>query len=60
VLIHSPKAGRRVARMVEKPSTMAVYAISEEALAPLRHLPFRQFAAARFPNEVSLLSLLAT
>jgi uroporphyrinogen-III synthase len=60
VLIHSPKAGRRVAALVapaEAPD-MAVIALSAAAARPLRDAGFADVRHAQSPSEAALLALL--
>jgi uroporphyrinogen-III synthase len=61
VLVHSPKGGRAVAQVVDADlaRTMAAFAISSAAAAPLADLPFARVAVAPRPNETALLSLIA-
>jgi uroporphyrinogen-III synthase len=60
VLIHSPRAARRVADLVDSAAArgMTALAISPAAAAPLEGLGFAQVRSAPFPDEVSLLDLL--
>jgi uroporphyrinogen-III synthase len=61
VLVHSAKAAGRLAEceaLRAAASQLAVYAISEAALAPLKALGFREALAAPHPDEASLLGLL--
>ncbi len=60
VLIHSPKAGERLAEVLDRAAGthhLAVCCISPAAAAPLRGLPLRSVAWADYPNEHSLLKL---
>jgi uroporphyrinogen-III synthase len=56
VLVHSPKAATIVARTA--PPTLAAYAISAAAAAPLITSNFQRVAVAPYPNEQALLKLL--
>jgi uroporphyrinogen-III synthase len=61
VLVHSPRAARQVARILDRnPAAggLAAYAISPNAAAPLRALRLKSLDAAAFPNEAALLKLL--
>ncbi len=61
VLVHSPRAGRSLARLMAARAAPRMYAvaISESAAAPLKHLDLAGVAVAPLPNELSLLTLLA-
>ncbi len=62
VLAHSPQAARILAgyeALARAAPRLTALCISPAALAPLRPLHFRSVAAARLPNEQSLLDLLA-
>ncbi len=61
VLVHSPRAGRRLAEvreLIDAADRLQAFCISEAAAEPLRSLNFRSVAVAPFPNETSLLNLL--
>jgi uroporphyrinogen-III synthase len=63
VLIHSPRAARCVASLLaDRAETQALVAacISKAAAQPLQPLNLGEMRVAQFPNEASLLSLLAT
>jgi len=63
VLIHSPKAGRALARLaVDAPHlrTLRALALSDACAAPLRQAGFTRVEAAEFPKEAALLKLLST
>jgi uroporphyrinogen-III synthase len=57
VLIHSAKAARRVADLVDDAlaARLALYAISTAAAEPLAQRPFRSVLVAPSPNEAALL-----
>jgi uroporphyrinogen-III synthase len=60
VLIHSPKAGERLAEVLDRAAGtrhLAVCCISPTAAAPLRGLDLKSVAWADYPNEHSLLKL---
>ena len=62
VMVHSPKAAEALSGVPELSrhgSELDLYGISEAAVRPLRTLNFRRVATAPFPNEPSLLNLLA-
>ncbi len=58
VLIHSPKAARVVATLVEPASPLLFACISENAARPLLEAGHEKVLAARFPDEAGLLKLL--
>jgi uroporphyrinogen-III synthase len=60
VLIHSPRAGRVVARLIDgrMAAQIVVYAISEAASAPFRGRGFARVDVAASPTEAALLSLI--
>lgn len=61
ILVHSAKAARRLAEIAEireAAPRLAVFAISEAALQPLRDLGFRRALVAPRPDEASLLALI--
>jgi uroporphyrinogen-III synthase len=60
VLVHSPKAARRLAAILaDRPlSHLTAYALSPEVCAPLAGLGLAQMIAAPLPTEDALLSLL--
>jgi uroporphyrinogen-III synthase len=60
VLIHSPRAGRIVARMLsnDEAAPLSAYCISEAAAQPLSAVNFHCVAVAPYPNEQALLKLL--
>ena len=60
VLIHSPRAGRIVARMLDsaQAATISAFCISEAAAQPLAAVNFQCVAVAPYPNEQALLKLL--
>ena len=60
VLIHSPKAGRALAKALERGGAegLCAYAISKAAAAPLASLKFQLVAVAQYPNEQALLKLI--
>jgi uroporphyrinogen-III synthase len=61
VLVHSPKAARRLATVLADRSLahMTAYGLSPEICRPLESLAFAQVIAAPLPTEDALLSLLA-
>jgi uroporphyrinogen-III synthase len=61
VLIHSPKAGRRLAEILEKTPApgLAVYCLSTQVAATLAGAPAGPLTTATLPNEDALLSLIA-
>ena len=58
VLIHSPRAGRRLAEAAPGARDLAIFCISPAAAAPLTAAGFSRVRAAPFPDEASLLKLL--
>jgi len=60
VLIHSPRAGRALERLMAARAApqMHAIAISEAAAKPLKHLDLASVAVAPLPNEAKLLTLL--
>ena len=60
VLIHSAKAARRVAELVDDPLArrLEVFALSPAAAEPLAERPFGRVVIAAAPNEAALLALL--
>jgi len=60
VLIHSPKAGRVAARLIDpaRAAGMTAFALSPACAQPLRGCGFREIRSAEFPNEAALLKLL--
>jgi uroporphyrinogen-III synthase len=60
VLIHSPRAGRAVARLLAGADAMGltILAISQAAAAPLAGAAVRAILVAPFPDESALLNLL--
>jgi uroporphyrinogen-III synthase len=61
VLIHSPKAARAVAALIEadRARGLDLFAISPAAAAPLAGLPFARVVLAARPDEAALLALLS-
>jgi uroporphyrinogen-III synthase len=61
VLIHSPRAGRIVAKILApaEATVMTAYCISDAAAQPLGAVNFQRVAVAPYPNEQALLKLLA-
>ena len=60
VLVHSPKAGRLLASLIERTRWKGMVAcLSEACAAELRHLPSIRISIARRPTERSLLRSLA-
>lgn len=62
LLVHSPRGGRRVAELIggcRGTDGLEAFCISKAAAAPLKRLNFRRIHVAEFPNEASLLKLLA-
>jgi uroporphyrinogen-III synthase len=61
VLVHSPRAGRRLAEILDGVAAphLSAYGISAEALAALEGIDIGPTIAATLPNEDALLSLLA-
>jgi len=60
ILVHSPKAARAVAGLVDRDlaQRLCVWSISEAAAAPLRRLGFGRIVLADRPNEQALLEKL--
>ncbi len=60
VLVHSPKAARRIAALVAdgRRASIAAFALSPAVAEPLRQAGFASLAVAPEPNEASLLNLL--
>jgi len=58
VLVHSPKAGERLATVLGGKPGPAAYCISAAAAAPLAGQPFAEVRWAEHPDEDSLLKLL--
>ena len=59
VLVHSPKAARRLAGLIAPDSASPLFAcISEAAAAPLRGAGHEKVRSAPFPDEAALLKLL--
>jgi len=60
VLVHSPKGAAAVARRLDATAaaSLALYAISSAAAAPLAHLPFIRVSVAPLPNETALVNLI--
>lgn len=58
VLIHSPRAARRLAEVAPGARGLPVFCISPAALEPLAAAGFSRAVAAPFPDEASLLKLL--
>jgi uroporphyrinogen-III synthase len=61
ILVHSARGARAIAGRLDRGRAAAldVFAISEAAAAPLKHLPFRRLAIAPAPNEAALLALVS-
>jgi uroporphyrinogen-III synthase len=62
VLVHSPQAARRLAEFIElqkAAAALSAFAISPAAAEPLNGLNFKALRSAPFPNEASLLKLVA-
>lgn len=59
VIIHSPRAGRALARRVTAAdaASLRLFAISARAAQPLSHLPFASVEIAVSPDETALLDL---
>ena len=58
VLIHSPRAGRRLAERAPDARDLPAFCISPAAAAPLVEAGYIRVRAAPFPDETSLLKLL--
>lgn len=60
VLIHSPRAGRALERLMAARAAphMRAVTISPAAAEPLKHLDFQTVTSAPLPNETALLNLL--
>jgi uroporphyrinogen-III synthase len=57
-LVHSPRAARRLAGLVDPQTDMLFACISEAAAAPLRAAGHEKVRSAPFPDEASVLKLL--
>jgi len=60
IVVHSPRAAEVVARRLklDDATRLDLYAISENAAAPLKSHPFRRVAIAPRPDETALLGLI--
>jgi uroporphyrinogen-III synthase len=60
VLVHSPRAGRRLAEILRGTSApnLAAYCLSREVAAALEGLGIGPIVAAPLPNDDALLSLI--